>query len=151
MKYSCLSKCSTSQSTGFGTLRHEKKLFSSQTTVRQESSNLATNVSSYLFAPPCSWALLPVPFFTPFLFSELSLMFYSPQSTIHFTKLNIPNKTFFSSLIRSVLCNILTAFLLIYSHSTSALGNSSPKHVHHIQYKNLRDFNTIALILSMLP
>lgn len=77
-------------------------------------------------------------------------MVYSPQSSIHFTKLNIPNKTIFSSFIKSVPHNILTAFLLVYSYSTSILENSLPKYVHHIQNENLRDLNTTALILSTL-
>lgn len=78
-------------------------------------------------------------------------MAYSPQSSIHFTKLNIPtNKTIFSSLNRSVPYNILTAFLLTYSYSTSTLENSLPELVHHIQDENLRELNITALIFSTL-
>lgn len=104
---------------------------------------MATDASSYLFAPAHSWAI-SYQFLSLYLFhSQLSLMAYSPQSSIHFTKLNISNQFFFSSLLRSV---PLTAFLLIYSYSTLTLENSLTKLVHHIQDENLSDLNTTMII-----
>lgn len=102
-----------------------------------------------MFAHACSWAISYQFPSLHLLHSQLSLMAHSPQSSIHFTKLNIPtNKTIFSSLIRSVPYNILTAFLLTYS--TSTLENSLPELLHHIQDENLREFNITALFFSTL-